>query len=200
VLQEAYVVCGYRYGYQNESPLPWSDIEYSNHYNRFVFGFEGRVTDWLKVTGVIGPDYRDFTGTTSPGFNDHPTVLYYDASIVLTPTKADTVTVLLRQFEQPAFGNPSVYQDITYDLLWRHQFGAQFSTTIGFRAYGGVWVTPVNRNDWIYTPSIVLRYAPTKHLSAEVSYLYDDATSRVPDTSGREYTRNLVSLGVKYAF
>lgn len=198
--KDAYAVVGYRYGYQDEPPLPWSDIDYSNHYNRIVFGFEGKLTDWLKLIGVIGPDYRNFTGTTSSGFNDDPTLLYYDATLVVTPTKKDTITVLLRQFGQPAFGNPSFYQDITYDLLWRHQFNAAFATTIGFRAYGGVWVTPVQRNDWIYTPTILMRYAPTRHFSGEISYTYDDATTRVPDTSGREYTRHLVSLGLKYAF
>lgn len=197
---DAYLVAGYRYGYQDEPPLPWSPIDYSNNYNRFVVGFEGKVTDWLKVTGVIGPDYRDFKGTTPPGFDNHATTLYYDATIAVTPTKHDTITILLRRFEQPAFGNPSVYDDITWDLLWRHQFGAQFSVTTGFRAYGGEWLPPVTRDDWIYTPSILLRYAPTKHFSGEISYTYDRATTRVPDTSGREYTRNLVSLGLKYAF
>jgi len=198
--REAYLVVGYRYGYQDEPPLPWSPFDYSNNYNRFVFGFEGKVTAWLKITGVIGPDSRDFTGTTAPGFDDHQTILYYDASLVVTPTKRDTITVLLRQFGQPAFGNPSFYQDITYDLLWRHEFNAQFATTIGFRAYGGDWLAPVQRNDWIYTPTVLLRYAPTRHWSGEFSYTYDDATTRVPDTSGREYTRHLVSLGLKYAF
>jgi hypothetical protein len=198
--RDAYLVVGYRYGFQDEPPLPWSPIDYSNTYNRFVFGFEGTVTSWLKITGLVGPDYRDFTGHTPPGFNDHPTVLYYDATIVVTPTKQDTFTVLLRQFEQPAFGNPSVYEDITWDLLWRHQFSAKFSVTTGFRAYGGDWVAPVAREDWIYTPSILIRYAPTKHFIGEVSYTYDRATTRVPNTSGREYTRNLVSLGLKYAF
>jgi len=198
--KDAYAVMGYRYGYQNEPPLPWSPFDYSNHYNRFVFGFEGKVTDWLKINGVVGPDYRDFSGTTAPTFNDHPTVIYYDASVVVTPTKQDSITVLFRQYSQPAFGNPSFYHDITYDLLWRHDFGTQFATTIGFRAYGGEWSPPVQRNDWIYTPSFILRYTPTKHLSADVSYTYDDATTRVPNTSGRAYTRHLVSLGLKYAF
>lgn len=198
--KDAYVVVGYRYGYQDEPPLPWSPIDYSNNYNRFVVGFEGKVTDWLKITGVIGPDYRDFKGTTPPGFDGHATSLYYDATLVVTPTKPDTITVSLRRFEQPAFGNPSVYQDITWDLLWRHQFGAKFSITTGFRAYGGEWLPPVTRDDWIYTPSILLRYVHNQHLSGEISYTYDRATTRVPDTSGREYTRNLVSLGLKYVF
>lgn len=197
---DAYLVAGYRYGFQDEPPLPWSPIDYSNNYNRFVLGFEGKVTEWLKITGVVGPDYRDFTGTTPPGFADHETTLYYDATLAVTPTKQDTITILLRRFEQPAFGNPSVYQDITWDVLWRHQFGAKFALTTGFRAYGGEWLPPVTRDDWIYTPSILLRYTPTRQLSGEISYAYDRATTRVSGTSGREYTRSLVSLGLKYAF
>jgi hypothetical protein len=198
--KEAYLVVGYRYGYQDEPPLPWSPFDYSNNYNRFVLGFEGKVTSWLKIIGVIGPDYRDFTGTTAPGFDDHATKLYYDATITVTPTKQDTFTVLLRKFEQPAFGNPSVYEDITWEVLWRHQFGEKFSVTAGFRAYGGQWLDPVTRDDWIYTPSLLVRYSPNKHLGAEFGYTHDRAESRVPGTSGREFTRNLVSLGLKYAF
>jgi len=196
----AYLVAGYRHGFQDEASLPWSPIDYSNTYNRFLLGFEGKVTDWLKITGVIGPDLRDFTGVTPPSFDDNKTVLYYDFTLVFTPTKLDTITILLRQFEQPAFGNPSVYEDITWDLLWRHQFSAKFAVTAGFRAYGGQWQPPVARDDWIYTPSILLRYTPTKHFSGEIGYTYDRATTRVADTSGREFTRNLVSLGLKYAF
>ena len=197
---EAYLVFGYRYGFQDEPPLPWSPIDYSNTYHRFLFGFEGRVTDWLKITGVIGPDYRNFSGTTPSGFDDHETTLYYDATIVVTPTKQDTITLLLRQFEQPAFGNPSVYHDITWDLQWRHQFGSKFSVTTGFRAYGGDWVAPVQREDWIYTPSLLIRYLHNKLLSGEISYAYDHAESRVPDTSGREFARHLIGLSVKYTF
>ncbi len=198
--KDAYLVAGYRHGFQDEASLPWSPIDYSNTYNRFLLGFEGKVTDWLKITGVIGPDFRDFTGVTPPSFDDNETVLYYDFTLVFAPTKLDTITILLRQFEQPAFGNPSVYEDITWDLLWRHQFSTQFAVTAGFRAYGGQWQPPTTRDDWIYTPSILLRYTPTKHFSGEIGYTYDRATTRVADTSGREFTRNLVSLGLKYAF
>ncbi len=198
--KNAYLVFGYRFGFQQESPLPGEDVDYSNQYHRFVLGFEGKVTDWLKITGVVGPDYRDFDEKTPPGFDEHHTRLYYDATAVITPTTRDTITLLARQFEQPAFGTPSAYEDITWEINWRHQFGQKLSTTAGFRAYGGDWLSPVTREDWIYTPSATLSYIHDKHLSGELSYSYDWADSRVSNTSGREFTRHLVSLGVKYAF
>jgi hypothetical protein len=198
--KNAYLVVGYRYGFQDETPLPGEAVHYSNEYHRVVAGLEGQITRWLKITGVIGPDWRDYAKATPPGFDEHHTSLYYDASIVITPTKRDAITLLARQFEQPAFGAPSAYEDITWEINWRHVFEARFSVTTGFRAYGGDWLSPVMREDWIFTPTASLSYTHNKHLSGELSYSYDWVDSRVPDTSGREFTRHLVSLGMKYAF
>jgi len=196
----AYLIVGYRYGFQDEPPLPGETIHYSNEYHRVVAGFEGKVTDWLKIIGAVGPDYRDFNHDTAPGFDNHHIGLYYDASAVLTPTKHDTITLAAKQFEQPAFGAPSAYEDITWEITWRHQFDAKFSTSAGFRAYGGDWLPPVAREDWIYTASAGVSYVRDKHWSAELSYSYDWAESKIPNTAGREFTRHLVSLGVKYSF
>ncbi len=197
---EGYLVMGYRYGFQQEPSYPWSDIHYSNDYHRLLFGFEGKVTDWLKVYGLIGPDFRDFNHETAPGFDDNYTTLYYDATAVVTLSKTDTINLLARQFEQPAFGAPSVYKDITWEIQWRHQFSPKLATTTGFRAYGGDWLEPVQRDDWIYTSSAGLVYTFTKQLTGELSYSYDWTESRIPDTEGREFSRHLVSLAVKYAF
>ncbi len=198
--KEAYLVVGYRYGFQQEPSFPWSDIDYSNEYHRLLAGFEGKVTEWLKIVGVVGPDFRIFGDDVPPGFDEHHTTLYYDASIVVTPTKRDTATILLRRFEQPAFGAPSAYEDITWEITWKHQFDAHLSVNAGFRAYGGDWLHPVERDDWIYTPSAGLVYAFSKHLTGELSYTYDWVDSRITDTEGREFTRNLISLGLRYAF
>ena len=111
-----------------------------------------------------------------------------------------TVTLTVRRFTQPAFGAPSSYADITYDVAWRHRFNDQFTALTGFRAYGGDWDAPVRREDWIYTPSASLSYTHDEHLSAEFAYSYDWAESEVPNTSGREFTRHIVSLGVRYNF
>ena len=70
----------------------------------------------------------------------------------------------------------------------------------GFKVYGGDWQPPVNREDWIYTPSAMLSYAFNKHLNADLSYSYDRAVSEAPNTQGREFTRHIVSLGLKCSF
>ncbi len=198
--KEAYLIAGYRFGFQDEPPLPGENIHYSNDYHRFVLGFEGKVTSWLKIVGVVGGDWRDFAHHTPVGFADHQTRLYYDASIVITPGKQDTFTVVLRQFEQPAFGSPSVYEDITWDFTWKHQFDAEWGFSGGFRAYGGDWLPPVLRDDWIFTPCATLSYTRNKHWSGELGYSYDWAESAIPNTSGREFTRHLGWISLKYAF
>ena len=90
--------------------------------------------------------------------------------------------------------------DGTYELTWRHKFGERATVGLGLRAYNTDFLKPVNRNDWIVTPSILGAYTFGRHLSAEISYVYDDAFSLVPNTQGREYIRNLASLGIKYSF
>jgi hypothetical protein len=199
-LPSAFVLVGYRYGFQQEPSYPWSDIRYSNDYHRFVVGLEGKLTEWLRIVGVVGPDYRDFNPHVPRGFDDHHTRLYYDASAVVQAGNTDAITLTARQFEQPAFGAPSVYEDITWEISWRHRFSRAVAATAGFRAYGGDWLAPVRRDDWIYTSSVGVSWTPSAHLSAELSHSYDWVESRIPDTDGREFTRHLVTVAVKYAF
>lgn len=195
-----YLIVGYRFGFQDEPALPGETVHYSNDYHRFVVGYEGKVAEWFKITGVVGGDWRDFAHHTPAGFEDHHLKLYYDASVVFTPVKQTTITILLRQFEQPAFGAPSVYEDITWEITGRHQFNPRLAVSAGFRAYGGDWLAPVHRDDWIYTPSAGISYTHNPHLSAELTYFFDRALSNVPNTSGREFTRHQLSLALKYAF
>jgi len=115
--------------------------------------------------------------------------------------------LLTRRYEQPAFSSQSVYEDITYSISWKHKFDDHWSGSAGFQLYIGDWQAPVNRDDWIYTPSVGLTYTHDKHLSAELAYSYDWVENQVPTSAtgatyadGREYTRHIVSLGVKYAF
>jgi len=77
--------------------------------------------------------------------------------------------------------------------------------SVGFQLYIGDWQSPVQREDWIYTESIGLSYTHDKHRGAELAYSHDWVESQVPTSvatcsKGREYTRHLVSLAIKYAF
>lgn len=199
--KDGYLFLAYRYGWQHENSLPPGSLyDYSNDYQRLLVGFEGKITGWLKLNLFIGPDWRNFDHGTPPGFDPDPVKFFVDGSAVITLSKADTLTLTVKQFEQPAFGTPSAYEDITYEISLRHRFDEKFAATTGFKAYGGDWEAPVAREDWIFTPSASLSYTHDKHLSAELAYSYDWVDSIVPNKPGREFTRHLVSLSAKYSF
>jgi len=164
-------------------------------------GVEGAPTPWLKLALLGGPDIRTWSDAAHrvSGFHSSETLYWIDAAVTLLPTKRDTVTLLNRRYEQPAFTSQSVYEDITYSVSWKHKFDDHWTAAAGFQLYLGDWQAPVNREDWIYTPTASVSYVWRK-LSAELAWSYDWVESQVANTSGREFTRHLVSLGVKYAF
>ena len=211
------LVVGYRYGHQHQGTVPTEvpsgsgnvviqSSPYDNDYQRVLFGFEGNPFSWLQFAVLAGPDFRSWNYATPTGFDRDEVLCYADGVITLTPTKNDTFALRVTRFEQPAYTSQSMYQDIKYNVLWRHKFTSQFTAAAGFTAYYGDWQPPVDRKDWIYTPTVIASYAFNSHFSAEASWLYDNAISCVPTSPsapyspGREYTRNLVSLGVNYTF
>jgi hypothetical protein len=200
IFKDTFFLAGYRYGFQNQSRVITAPFRYDNEYHRVLFGVEGQPADWLRLGISLGPDFRHFGERTAPDFDSRHNVVYIDSVAVLTPGSRDTVTLTVRRHAQPAYASPTAYEDITYDLAWRHQLNERFAATAGFRAYIGDWLAPVNREDWIYTPSGALTYTHNQHLSAELAYSYDWVDSKVPDTAGREYTRHLVSLALRYNF
>ena len=209
-VQDTYLVAGYRYGRQDQYTLPGANgttlhSSYGNYYHRILLGVEGSPASWLKLAVLAGPDIRRFDAGTPAGFDRNNLLVYWDASATVLPDKNDSVTLKSTRYEQPAFSSFSMYQDIRTDLAWRHKFNDHISTQIGFTLYVGDWQRPVNRDDWIYTPNAAADYIFDKHLSAEFAYSYDWVDSKVPAsveplTSSHEFTRQLVSLAVKYTF
>jgi hypothetical protein len=200
VAKKTFVVAGYRHGAQEQYQLLSANSPYDNSYDRILVGVEGTPWSWLKLAVLGGPDLRSFASGNPAGFQRDEMLYWIDAAVTFLPTKNDSITVMNRRYEQPAFSSFSMYEDITYDITWKHKFDDHWAASAGFRLYIGDWQAPVNREDWIYTPSVWVTYTHDKHLSAELGYSYDWVESKVPGTSGREYTRHLVTLGVRYAF
>ncbi len=201
--KKTFVILGYRYGRQDQGELLGVDSPYDSSYNRILFGVEGSPASWIKLAVLGGPEVRDWRGSTQPGFDRNKLSYWVDGTVTLLPTKNDTVVLLERSYEQPAFASQSMYQDITSSATWRHKFNDHFSANAGMQLYIGDWEAPVNRDDWIYTPSAGLTYAYNQHLSAELAYSHDwvkNQASGVTYGDGREFTRDLVSLAVKYVF
>jgi len=209
--KKTFAVVGYRYGRQDQGKLLGVDSPYDSSYNRVLFGVEGTPVSWLKLALLGGPDIRSWVDGTPAGFDRSKMFYWIDASMTLLPTKQDSIVLLNRRYLQPAFGAAStlsVYEDITYSVAWKHKFDDHWAGSAGFQLYMGEYQAPVNREDWICTPSVALVYTHDKHLSAELAYSYDwveNTAGAVVGTAtefanGREYTRHIVSLGVKYAF
>ncbi len=193
---KTWMVAGYRFGHQQQGRLLGAASPYSNNYSRVLLGLEGSPAKWLRLNLSGGPDFRSFK-TPATGFIPGEQLWYISSSVGWLPSGSDTVTLTLSRYEQPAFSSHSVYQDIVYDVSWRRRHSARLATTLGFRAYGGDWQAPVDREDWIYSPSASLTYSWSGHIAAEVSYSYDAVRSAVPNTAGREYTRHLFTAGAR---
>ena len=210
VFDKTKLVAGYRYGHQNQGSVPNSagvitESPYINNYQRFLLGAEGTPAPWVKLAVLAGPETRDWQRATPAGFDRGETLWYVDALVTLLPTKQDTITFKMTRYEQPAFTSQSVYEDIKYDLVWRHKFSDKFTVGAGMTLYIGDWQDPVLRDDWIYTPSLMASYAFSPNLTVDASWSYDNAVNQVTSTptnyaNGREYTRNLVAASLKYTF
>jgi hypothetical protein len=200
VADSTWLVFGYRLGHQEQGKLLGVNSVYSNNYHRILAGIEGTPKKWLKLNLLAGPDIRDFDDNTPANFNRDEVIYYVEATATITPTKRDTILITSKRYEQPAFASHSVYEDITYDFAWRRKPTDKLTYGIGFRIYGGDWQGPVNREDWIYTPTAMLSYAINKRWSAEADYSYDWVDSTVPNTRAREYIRNVASFGLKFTF
>jgi hypothetical protein len=214
VMARTDVVLGYRYGRQGQFKGPAGldgaliDSPFDSAYHRVLVGVEGSPVDWLKVNFAIGPDVRQFSADAHrmyPAFDPDVLLYYLDASVTWLPTKTDSITFKSTRYEQPAFSSFSMYEDVRNDVLWRHKFNDEFSTTLGFTLYIGDWQSPAHRNDWIYTPNGSVVYNFTKHFSAELAYSYDWVDSFVsakvdPLTESHEFTRHLATVGLRYVF
>ncbi|MFA6004458.1 MAG: hypothetical protein WC881_10355 [Elusimicrobiota bacterium] len=199
VLPKTRVFLGYRLGRQEQSALLNVGSPYNNTYHRALLGAEGSPAGWLKFSLIGGPDFRTFSPGTPSGFSRRKTLYYYDASVTLTPSAQDTVSLASRRYAQPAFSSQSVYEDVVHDFTWKHKFGGKITAGAGFKIYAGLWLQPVQRRDYIYTSSLSLGIAICKGLSADLAYARDVVDSAVFNTSAREFKRHLISAGLKYS-
>ncbi len=191
---------GFRFGYEIQGQLLDSPYHYDAEYYRPIFGIEGQPASWIKANFSIGPDIHHTIEDTPPEFAPNYTTLWVDGVVTLLPTARDAIVLTWRQNTQPAFASTSVYDDIVYEIACRHTFNDRWWAGAGFKAYNGDWFAPVQRDDWIYTPSARVGYRYNEHLTAELTYSYDWTESAIPNTEGRDYTRQLVWLSAQYRF
>lgn len=192
---------GYRFGVQDQARLLNFSEEYDNTFHRVLFGVEGQPAKWLKTSIALGPEFRRFGNRVPTKFDSRDVInVFVDASVTLTPCKTDAITLSVKRFEQPGFGGRSVYEDMTGDLSWKHTFNPRWSAGVGVRAYNTDFLEPIVRNDWVLSANAFVNCAISAHLSAELSYAFEDGLTCDSKSSGREYERHLMAAGIKYVF
>ncbi len=199
-VSNTWLVAGFRYGRQKQYQLLGASSPYGNNYARLLFGIEGSPAEWLKLHVLAGPDFRNFGSVTPAGFDTNKVYTYIDANAVITLTEADSLTVAVKRFLQPSYTSFSIYEDIVYEVNYVRLLDSRFTAGCGVKAYNAKWRPPAQRNEWVFTPSMSLTYKHNANVSAELSYSYDWADSRIANTEGREFTRHLVGLGLRYRF
>ncbi len=195
-----WLVAGVRYGRQKQYQLLGASSSYGNHYVRLLFGIEGRPAAWLKLNVLAGPDFRNFGSSTPAGFDSNKVYTFIDANAVITLTEADSLTVAIKRFMQPSYTSLSLYEDIVYEFNYVRILDQRFTAGAGFKAYNAKWRPPAQRDDWVFTPGIFLSYTHNANVSAELTYTHEWSDSKIANTEGREFTRHLVGLGLKYRF
>ncbi|MFI5336572.1 MAG: hypothetical protein ACHQ5A_07295, partial [Opitutales bacterium] len=196
-----YTFVSYRVGHQHQDN--WNNVvnNYSNSISRLLIGFEGTATPWCTLNVLIGQDTRTFTAT-AVGLNapDRKKVLLYsNSSMTLKPTKADTLTLSYVRFMQPTFSGRNAYEDLNAIISWAHALTADYTLGAGYRVNEGNFLTG-NRRDEIDYYNVNLGYKLNKLSSLTLDFQNGNTRTSVAngiDTSGRNFTRNLLSLTYK---
>jgi hypothetical protein len=200
VLDGVHLITGYRVGYQWEDAILEDPTEYSNLYQRALFGIEGKPAPWLDLSIVAGPDFRDFESNVAPGFDGNEILLYADASAEISMTRNDAVALKVGRFEQPGFCGRSAYEDISYGTTWKHRFGPSVRSELGVLLHGADFQGPTDREDWILTATAMVEWKPTGWSAIRAGYQFDNGGSAVPGTEGREYRRHFAGVECSFTF
>jgi hypothetical protein len=198
VLPDMYLVTGYRYGQQTQESIQDNPLHYNNAYQRVLAGVEGKPAPWLKVALLAGPDFRRFGSAVADDFGRFKTDVWIDGAITVSPTSNDDISFITKRSLVPSSVGHGLMDDNTYSATWKHHEGFHWLFTAGFRLYGGE-CDPVRREDWLYEPSAGVTYRFDQHTSLEASYIYDQSESDTPRSSGHEYHRHAVTMGLQYS-
>ncbi|MCX5883011.1 MAG: hypothetical protein NTU74_14765, partial [Deltaproteobacteria bacterium] len=115
------IFLGYRYGHQYQDTVINSNYSSTNNFHRALIGVEGKLFNWLTLSLLGGPDFREYED--SAPVNDKNQVNYYgEASLTGEITKQDTVMVKYKGTRWISSTGQLPTFDSSFDLGYRHKF------------------------------------------------------------------------------
>ena len=208
---------GYRYGHQYQQQLPAViDADYhfsSSDYQRILLGLEGSPWKWLNVKLAGGPDFRSYN-SLAPVNDFHPIKYYGEAVMIATLTTNQTLTFNYKQWQWVSATGKVPYFDSLFALTYHWNATKQLGLDLGGRIQEADFTSGNEttgsasslRDDRQYTLSAGLSYALTANFYVNLNYAYDLGKNVLPNLPAnlepdyREFSHNLVSLGLGYRF
>jgi len=211
------VTLGYRDGAQHQDQFALainSDRHFSsNHYQRLLFGLEGKLASWLTIKAAAGPDFRDYNPSTP--ISDHHTTRYYgEGSLVAALPSNQTLTLSYKQWEFVSSTGLVPYDDTTLSLAYHWSVSKELgfdasakyleaNYTLGNDVAGSA---PDLRDDVDYGFAGAFTYAVTKQLIFSVGYTYDDGRNNLHTLPAnlfpayRDFNHGVTTIGAQYKF
>lgn len=210
------VTAGYRYGHQYQEQFPadiTTDFHYSSSdYQRILLGVEGKPWPWLNVKVTGGPDFRDYN-PDAPVKDPHLITYYGEASVTAALCDGQSIAVGYKQWQWVSSTGIAPYFDSYYSLNYHASVTKKLGLDLGGKILEADFssgndtsgTAPCLRDDRQYTATGGVSYAITPHLCTTLTYTYDLGDSAMPLTANyepayRDFTHQLVSLGVMYKF
>jgi hypothetical protein len=207
---------GYRDGYQYQQqylPTINSDQHFSsNHYQRLLFGVEGRLS-WLTLRLVAGPDFRDFNPDT-PIDHLHTTRFFGEASATVTLSPSQSLIFAYRDYIFTSSTGLVPYEEYTYSETYHWNVTRQLALDVGAKEFEHNYTigndtagsAPSLRLDDDYEGLANVSYAFTPHFGASLGYSYNvgrNGLGSLPakyEPSYRDFEEGVVTLGLQYRF
>jgi hypothetical protein len=207
---------GYRDGYQFQQQFSEAinsdQHESSNHYQRLLFGLEGKL-DWLTVKLDAGPDFRDFNPNT-PISDLHTTRFYGEAAVTANFAQNQSLTLNYKDYVFVSSTGLVPYEEYTYSLVYHWSATRQLGFDLGAKLFEHNYTlgndvagsAPSLRLDFDYEGLAGVTYAITPHLIASLTFNYDEGRNGLDSLpakyapSYRDFEEGVFAAGLQYRF
>jgi hypothetical protein len=203
---------GYQYQQQYSEAINSDQHESSNHYQRLLFGLEGKL-DWLTLKLAAGPDFRDFNPNT-PISDLHTTRFYGEAAVTANFAQSQSLTLNYKDYVFVSSTGLVPYEEYTYSLVYHWNATRRLGFDVGAKLFEHNYTlgddqagsAPSLRLDFDYEGLSGVTYAITPHLIASLTYNYDEGRNGLSSLpakyapSYRDFEESVFAVGLQYRF
>jgi hypothetical protein len=200
------IFLGYRYGRQYQDTVINSDYTSTNDYHRTLVGIEGKLFNWLTLSLLGGPDFREYEDN-APVNNKNQVNFYGESSLTGEISKQDTVMVKYKGTRWISSTGQVPTFDSSFDLGYRHKFDTALIWNLNCQIKNADYTVgnlnsgsaPSRRNDWLYTFSTGLSHDFNAHIGVNISLtanLGRNEQDGITNANYREFDEYLTAIGI----